>query len=48
VFVAVILPTTMPSASANLTDAVMVGVVSNLIILAVVWIVTVAVKRLRP
>jgi hypothetical protein len=48
VFVAVILPTTMPSASANLTDAVMVGVVSNLIILAVVWIVTVVVKRFRP
>lgn len=48
VFVAVILPTTMPSASTNLKDAVMVGVVSNLIILALVWIVTVAIKRLRP
>ena len=48
VFVAVILPTTMPSASTNLKDAVMVGLVSNLVILAVVWIAMVAVKRLRP
>lgn len=48
VFVAVILPTTISSASTNLKDAVMVGIVSNLIILALVWIVTVAIKRLRP
>ena len=48
VFVAVILPTTMPSASTNLTEAVTVGILSNLIILSLVWIVTVAIKRFRP
>ena len=48
VFVAVILPTTMPGASTNLTEAVTVGILSNLIILAFVWIVTAAIKRFRP
>ncbi len=48
VFVAVILPTTMPGASTTLTEAVTVGVLSNLIILAFVWIVAVAIKRFRP
>ena len=33
VFVAVMLPTTMPSSSVNLQDAILAGLVSNLIIL---------------
>ena len=37
VFVAVILPTTMPGGSASLMDAILAGLVSNLVILIIVW-----------
>lgn len=47
VFVAVILPTTMPTGSASLTDAILAGLVSNLIILVPVLAVARLVARLR-
>jgi hypothetical protein len=44
VFVAVMLPATMPRTSVSLTDAMLAGLVSNTIILAVVlpaaWLIT--------
>jgi hypothetical protein len=47
VFVAVILPTTMPGGSASLTDAILAGLVSNLLILAVVLTMASLIARLR-
>ena len=47
VFVAVILPSTMPGGSASLTDAILAGLVSNLIILMPVLAVAAVVARLR-
>ena len=47
VFVAVILPTTMPSGSASLREAIPAGLVSNLIILVPVLAVARLVTRLR-
>jgi len=47
VFVAVILPTTMPSGQASLTDAILAGLVSNLVILVPVLAVATLVARLR-
>ena len=46
-FVAVILPTTSPKPGQALTDAVLAGLVSNLIILAIVLALAVIVRRLR-
>lgn len=47
VFVAVILPATNPDPSVTLIDAVIAGVVANLILLAVVFGVVVLVRRFR-
>ncbi len=47
VFVAVILPTTMPGGSASLTHAIVAGLVSNLVILVLVLGVARLVARLR-
>jgi hypothetical protein len=47
VFVAVILPTTQGSGSTSLTDAVLAGLVSNLIILGIVLALAVIYRRLR-
>jgi hypothetical protein len=47
VFVAVILPSTQPSGTTSLTDAVMAGIVSNLIILGIVLALAMIVRRLR-
>ena len=47
VFVAVILPSTMPGGSASLTDAILAGLVSNLIILMPILAVAAVVARLR-
>ncbi len=47
VFVAVILPTTMPSGTADLGDAIFAGLVSNLIILGAVLVIVALVARLR-
>ena len=47
VFVAVILPTTMPGGSASLIDAILAGLVSNLIILVPVLAAVALVARLR-
>ena len=47
VFVAVILPSTMPGGSASLTDAILAGLVSNLIILLPVLATAALVARLR-
>jgi hypothetical protein len=47
VFVAVILPTTNPPAGVTLTDAVLAGLASNLIILAIVLALALAIRRLR-
>ena len=47
IFVAAMLPATMPSASAGLTDAILAGLVSNTIILAVVLIAAGLIQRLR-
>ena len=46
-FVAVILPSTMPRGSASLTDAILAGLISNLIILVPVLAVAALVVRLR-
>lgn len=46
-FVAVILPTTLRSQQVALTDAVLAGLVSNVIILGVVLAAAVLVERLR-
>ncbi len=47
VFVAVILPTTNPRDGVTLTDAVLAGLASNLIILAIVLALALAIRRLR-
>jgi chromate transport protein ChrA len=47
VFVAVILPTTQGSGTSGLTDAVLAGLVSNLIILGIVLALAVIYRRLR-
>lgn len=47
VFVAVILPTTIPSGTAPMTEAIVAGLVSNLIILGIVLALVVVVQRLR-
>jgi hypothetical protein len=46
-FVAVILPSTQGSGTASLTDAVLAGIVSNLIILGIVLALAVIIRRLR-
>ena len=47
VFVAVMLPTTMPSASVNLKDAILAGLISNAIILIGVLAGAWLIARLR-
>ena len=47
VFVAVILPTTMPGGSASLTDAILAGLVSNLVILIIVLAIARLVALMR-
>ncbi|HEY6917731.1 MAG TPA: hypothetical protein VI412_00620 [Tabrizicola sp.] len=47
VFVAVIIPSTQPTGAASLTEAVLAGVVSNLIILGIVLALAMIVRRLR-
>ena len=47
IFVAVILPATMPSASVSRTDAILAGLVSNTIILVVVLVAAGLIARLR-
>lgn len=47
VFVAVVLPSTQPSGAVSLTDAVLAGIVSNLIILGIVLALAMIVRRLR-
>ena len=47
VFVAVMLPATMPSSSASLADATLAGLVSNSIILVPVLAIAALVVRLR-
>jgi hypothetical protein len=47
VFVAVILPVTNPKPPVTLTDAVLAGLVSNLVILAIVLALAMIVRRLR-
>ncbi len=46
-FVAVMLPSTMPSQSVELIDAIVAGVVSNAIILAIVLAIATLIKRQR-
>ena len=47
VFLAVMLPATMPKASASFTDAIVAGLVSNTIILAPVLVVAWLISRSR-
>ena len=47
IFVAAMLPLTMPGASATLTSAILAGLVSNTIILAVVLVAAGLIARLR-
>ena len=47
VFVAVMLPTTMPSSSVNLKDAILAGLISNTILLAGVLAGAWLIARLR-
>ena len=47
VFVAVMLPATLPSSSASLADAVLAGLVSNSIILVPVLALAALIRRLR-
>lgn len=47
VFVAVILPTTMQSGTANLNDTIVAGLISNVVILAVVLLIAALVARFR-
>lgn len=47
VFVAVILPTTQGAGAASLTDVVLAGIVSNLIILGIVLALAMIIRRLR-
>ncbi len=46
-FVAVILPTTMPSGTATVSDAILAGLVSNAVILGLVLVTAALVARLR-
>jgi hypothetical protein len=48
VFVAVMLPTTLPRGSTSLTEAILAGLISNLIILLIVLGVAKLFARLRP
>ena len=47
IFVAAMLPVTLPSTSASLTDAILAGLGSNTIILAVVLVAAGLIARLR-
>ena len=47
VFVAVMLPSTNPPPAASLTEAILAGLVSNLIILGIVLALALLVRRLR-
>jgi hypothetical protein len=47
VFVAVMLPATMPNASSSSVDAILAGLVSNSIILAVVLACAEVIARMR-
>ncbi len=47
VFVAVILPTTHGAGASSVTDAVLAGLVSNLIILGIVLALAMIIRRLR-
>ncbi|MNW07857.1 hypothetical protein D3C71_2045390 [compost metagenome] len=47
VFVAVMLPTTMPKGSASVADAILAGLISNSIILVLALAGTLLVSRLR-
>lgn len=47
IFVAVIIPTTQGAGTASLTDVVLAGIVSNLIILGIVLALAMIVRRLR-
>ena len=47
IFVAVILPSTQGAGAVSLTEAIAAGVVSNLIILAIVLALVMIVRRLR-
>jgi hypothetical protein len=47
VFVAVIIPSTNPPANATLTDAILAGLVSNVIILGIVLALATMVRRMR-
>lgn len=47
VFVAVILPTTMPSSMASMGDAILAGLISNLIIIVPVLVVAIVIRRRR-
>jgi hypothetical protein len=47
VFIAVILPSTQGSGTASLTDAVLAGIVPNLIILGIVLALATIIRRLR-
>ncbi len=47
VFVAVMLPSTNPPASVSLTDAILAGLVTNVIILGIVLALALLVRRLR-
>jgi hypothetical protein len=46
-FVAVILPTTMPTGTASVADAILAGLISNLIIVGPVLAIATLVVRLR-
>ena len=47
VFVAVMLPTTMPSSPVNLQDAILAGLISNVIILIPVLVIAWVISRSR-
>ena len=47
VFVAVMLPATLPSSSASLADAILAGLISNSIILVSVLALAALIRRLR-
>jgi len=47
VFVAVILPSTQGTGSTSLTEAILAGIVSNLIILGIVLALAMIIRRLR-
>ena len=47
VFVAVIIPSTNPPANVTLTDAILAGLVSNVIILGIILALAAVVRRVR-